>query len=1097
MSDNHPGQHRLARVQVVNWGTFDGYHQFPVARRGFLITGNSGSGKSTLLDGISAVLMPSGSVKFNAAAQETDKSGRNLVSYIRGAWRRDTDADTDTLVSSYLRDGATVSAIALTYRTDDDGTPTTLVKLMHLGRGKNAASDVSHLHLLLADELDVTDLLPYVTAGIDTRAIRKQWPNADVNPSYSPFAAKFRRRLGISTEGAQRLLHRTLSAKSLGSLDQLFRDFMLDVPRTFALADRAVEQFQDLREAHRVVVDAREQVEMLAPLTALADTRRTSLAVVQETEQEQLYVDAVYARRMLEILQREVASLSAQTPLLQQAVDDARREAESTDRARLDALVAVEGVGGGRLSVLTAEREQGAKTIDRIKRRRDQIAHAVAAWNGEVPASAEAFTRLVGEVKNLVDESRGSHEDRRAEQYDLSGRRSAARTLRAELEADRTALARRRSNIDPSLLRARELLCTDTGLTEDQLPFGGELLEVLPDETAWAGPIERVLAGFGRTLLVPEEHYRTVAGAVDAAHLGTRLVYLRVRPTAASPRRTGSASLVRKVAVAPGPLQTWLHVHLAESFDYACVESVADLAAEKRAVTKSGQVKHSSQRHEKDDRRRIDDHSRWVLGFDNEAKLADLRRRLADLDAQIAGWSARLQSIDTNEQQRNAQIRAAQTVLDAEWSDIDITSAEAELAAIVDQIGRWEQDNPEHSTLSLRLDVAVDAARAAADSLTAATARRTQHGHEVERREKRIAAAAEAGDQEVPDDVAGRLEARFAATNRRLTSENIDAARTTVDRAIATENKSAQAHLAASQTAITRILTQYLARWESRGGELQADSEYVDDALVILGRLRSDGLPRYETRFFDLLNEQSARNIGEIALAVRKAPADIRARIEPVNESLRHSPFDTDRWLKISVRENRSPVATEFLDELSAVTGKSWSEEDRAAAEDRFLRMSRLLERLGSRDPADGRWQKQVLDTRLHVRFIGVEFDADGEATNYHDSSAGLSGGQAQKLVFFCLAAALRYQLAPDGSGMPRYGTVILDEAFDRADAAFTRRALDVFTQFGFHLVLATPLKLLQTLEDYIGGTATIAIRDSRQSTINLVEWADIEDGRP
>ena len=49
MSDNHPGQHRLARVQVVNWGTFDGYHQFPVARRGFLITGNSGSGKSTLL----------------------------------------------------------------------------------------------------------------------------------------------------------------------------------------------------------------------------------------------------------------------------------------------------------------------------------------------------------------------------------------------------------------------------------------------------------------------------------------------------------------------------------------------------------------------------------------------------------------------------------------------------------------------------------------------------------------------------------------------------------------------------------------------------------------------------------------------------------------------------------------------------------------------------------------------------------------------------------------------------------------------------------------------------------------------------------------
>ncbi|MBM7366970.1 ATP-binding protein [Gordonia hydrophobica] len=197
--NDHPGQHRLARVQVINWGTFDGYHQFPVARRGFLITGNSGSGKSTLLDGISAVLMPAGSVKFNAAAQESERSGRNLISYIRGAWRRDTDADSDALVSSYLRAGATVSAIALTYRTDDDASPVTLIKLMHLGRGKNSASDVSHLHVLVDDDFDLTDLVGYLTSGIDTRAIRKRWPSAEINPSYSPFARKFRSRLGIST----------------------------------------------------------------------------------------------------------------------------------------------------------------------------------------------------------------------------------------------------------------------------------------------------------------------------------------------------------------------------------------------------------------------------------------------------------------------------------------------------------------------------------------------------------------------------------------------------------------------------------------------------------------------------------------------------------------------------------------------------------------------------------------------------------------------------------------------------------------------------------------------------------------------------------
>ena len=49
-------QFRLARVQLVNWGTFDGYYDIPVGERGFLITGASGSGKSTLIDAFSAAV---------------------------------------------------------------------------------------------------------------------------------------------------------------------------------------------------------------------------------------------------------------------------------------------------------------------------------------------------------------------------------------------------------------------------------------------------------------------------------------------------------------------------------------------------------------------------------------------------------------------------------------------------------------------------------------------------------------------------------------------------------------------------------------------------------------------------------------------------------------------------------------------------------------------------------------------------------------------------------------------------------------------------------------------------------------------------------
>ncbi|MFC0314885.1 ATP-binding protein [Gordonia phosphorivorans] len=1086
-----PDQRRLARVQIHNWGTFDGYHQIPISRDGYLITGNSGSGKSTLLDAISAVLMSGDRVQFNAAAQESDRSGRTLVSYIRGAWRRDTDAESDVLVSSYLRTGATRSAVALTYRTADDQPPVTLLKLMHLGRAKNTNADVSHLHIVIDDELDLTDILPFMSDGIDRRAIRKRWPEADVNPSYAPFARKFRSRLGISTESAQRLLHRTLSAKSLASLDQLFRDYMLDPPETFGLADRAVEQFQDLREAHRVVVDARRQVEALAPLTDLARTREESLAVATATEEEATWLDAAHAQRTAEILRGELTELASQTPLIEEATAAARADDTQARDAVLDAKVAVEQLGSGRLTVLNNQREQQQEAVRRVTARRTQLERAVTAWGGSVPSDIEAFTRLQGQLEDQLTDSARGHEDRHRELYELSARRAQAQEKSRTLVADREALARRRSNLDPELLRAREILCAATSLTEDLLPFAGELLQVQSDQSEWIGPIERVLGPLGRTLLVPDEHYRAVAAAVDQNRMGARLVYRRLpRHTNRAPRRTGPASLVRKVDVAPGPMAEWLQQHLADRYDYACIDDSRDFGAHDRAVTRAGQVKHSVERHEKDDRRAIDDRRRWVLGFDNEDKLNDLRSRIDELDAEAATLTARLDQLDRADQQIAAQNRAAQTVLDAQWPEIDLASAQAELDTLDTRIAQWQQENPEHSALTHRYEEAAAVAEQSAAALVAAVSAERAHHAEITRRTDLLAKGAATDHEPVPDAIAFRLDERYRAVARRITSGNVDSALHTVSKAITAEQQRASRELSRANDGIVRVLAKYLSEWSARTGELRAEPDFADDALAVLNRLRAEGLPNYENRFFEMLKEQSTQNLGRLALTIRRAPGEIRDRIDPVNDSLRASPFDTDRWLRIQVRERRSQRAAEFLDALTATSTGSWAQESKADAEARFLRMSELLDRLGSSEPADRRWRLQVLDTRLHVGFIGEEFDDDGEIRNYHDSSAGLSGGQAQKLVFFCLAAALRYQLSPDGSGVPRYGTVILDEAFDRADATYTRRALDVFDQFGFHLVLATPLKLLQTLEDYIGGAATISIRDSKHSQIDLVEWS-------
>ncbi|WP_328825308.1 ATP-binding protein [Tomitella gaofuii] len=1107
----HPGQYRLSRIQVVNWGTLDGHHDIAVPRRGLLITGPSGSGKSTLIDAVSAVLMPASAVRFNAAAQESSRqSGRSLITYMRGAWRREADADSDALTSSYLRPGATWSAIALTYSTGVDTEPrgaattsakaaggtATLVKLMHVGRGTSSYGDVKQLHLLVDGDADLPEFERHALRGLDTRAIKKAFPHATVHSSYAPFARAFRNRLGIASESAQRLLHRTLSAKSLSSLDQLFREYMLDEPRTFATRDNAVEQFRNLREAHRTVVDARRQIETLAPLVALARDRSAAVDEHATLTEEGEHLDAVHASLTLALLRDSHEQLQARSAQLDTAAAAARSDAVRAQDVVLDVRSRLDGAGGGRVSTLRAQRDASADGVARAEARRAKVAAALAVWDAEVPATGDDFADVAGQLRAELQRIDAEREERRDALFDVQSRRAAARDERDALVADRETLARRRSNLDPAILRARERLCSTIGIAEDAVPFVGELLEVREDEARWTGPAERVLHGLARTMLVPDEVHPRLAEAVDATHLGTRLVYRRIRTGARlATEPTSDGSLVRKLAVKPGPFADWLHAHLSRGFDYVCVEDAAALRDVARGVTLSGQIRHGGERHEKDDRHRIDDRSRWVLGFDNEAKLNDLRRRIDEAGRELARLEQSLSVIDADDARLRERESAARAVLDVGWEEIDVDGARAHRDQLTDRIHALTTADSEYSALTAELAHAESVSESATTARSTAEAARTAHEDRITEVRDKIAEAeaADAAAAPVPGPVDTRIRRRFDEAVRRVTVDNIDRTLARVGQQIDAGLRRAQHQAMEAGQRIVAVLHEYLGAWEERRADLRADADYVDDALAVLAQLRGEGLPEYEDAFFDMLREQSHRNIGELANLIRKAPSEIRARIEPVNRSLSRSPFDTDRTLRIDVKDRRPAVAAEFLADLHRIASGAFEAEDRAAAEDRFASMAALLERLDSGDPADQRWQRHVLDTRMHVGFIGVELDPEGREANYHDSSAGLSGGQAQKLVFFCLAAALRYQLAEDGADLPRYATVVLDEAFDRADPAYTRRALDVFDQFGFHMVLATPLKLLQTLDDYIGGVVTVAIRDRNRTELSYlpIETAD------
>ena len=260
------------------------------------------------------------------------------------------------------------------------------------------------------------------------------------------------------------------------------------------------------------------------------------------------------------------------------------------------------------------------------------------------------------------------------------------------------------------------------------------------------------------------------------------------------------------------------------------------------------------------------------------------------------------------------------------------------------------------------------------------------------------------------------------------------------------------------------------------------------DFFAKLARLETDGLPQYEQRFFELLQNQSNQNLAALARYLNEARKDIIKRMELVNESLGKAEFNPGTYLFIEVSDRQLQEVREFKQKIQQALDHAWMD-DKARAEERFAVLSKLVQQLGSQESDMRRWRETVLDVRLHVEFIGRERDKQQREIEVYRSGAGKSGGQRQKLATTCLAAALRYQLGGNDHHYPIYAPVILDEAFDKADNEFTALAMNIFTNFGFQMIVATPLKSVMTLEPFIGGACFVDIRDRRYSSVLALEY--------
>ncbi len=1078
---------RLQRLEVLNWGTFDRHvWTLQLDGRNGLLTGDIGSGKSTLVDAITTLLVPAHRIAYNKAAG-ADTRERSLRSYVLGHYKSERNEVTGAARPLGLREPGSYSVILGVFHNAGYDQTVSLAQVFWF---KEPQGQPARFYLGAEHALSIA--ADFSGFGPDITQLRKRLrgAGAEVFDSFPPYAAWFRRRFGIDNEQALELFHQTVSMKSVGNLTDFVRHHMLEPFEVGPRIQALIGHFDDLDRAHQAVLKAQRQVSLLAPLVEDCHRHDALAADIGTLRRCREALQPHFAARKLALLDHRLALAAeewARADAQARRLDGLREE----QALRIDALKqAINANGGDRLERLAAEIRKLAQVRDARLAKSRRYAELAAVLGTPAAADGEAFAaqRLHFAAGREDARSRDAELQNTLTEHAVSLRQG--KLEHDALSAEIDSLRRRRSNIDDRQIQIRAALCGALGIDVEDMPFAGELLQVREDERDWEGAAERLLRGFGLALLVPDAHYKAVAEWVDGNHLRGRLVYFHVRPP-----RTGELpalhpdSLVRKLAIKPdSPHYDWLERELAHRFDVACCATQEQFRRETRAITRAGQIKDPSGRHEKDDRHAIADRSRYVLGWSNTAKIEALEAQRRQLEARLGELGSQIGRIDTERRALAGRLDALTRLEEfTAFDELDWSSVAGEIATLEDERRALEAASDLLKELGRQLaelqQIRVDTER----ELGAARERRAKvEQRQADAEDLRATTLALVDAAPIDPALVPQLEALCAEVlgEHQLTVESCDNREKEVRDLLQTRIDAEDRRLARLAEKIIKAMSAFKQQFALETAEIDASLEAGFEYENLLTQLNRDDLPRFLARFKELLNVNTINEIANFNAQLARERETIKERIAHINKSLGEIDYNPGRYIVLESQPSPDAEIRDFQQELRACTEGALSGagegDDEQYSEDRFLRVKGIIDRFRGREglsDQDRRWTAKVTDVRNWFLFAASERwrEDDSEHEHYSDSG-GKSGGQKEKLAYTILAASLAYQFGLEwGAVRSRsFRFVVIDEAFGRGSDESAQYGLRLFEQLNLQLLIVTPLQKIHIIEPFVASVGFV-----------------------
>ena len=1085
---------RLTRLEVFNWGTFDSrVWTLQLDGKNGLLTGDIGSGKSTLVDAITTLLVPANRIAYNKAAG-ADSKERTLRSYVLGHYKSERNEVTGAAKPVSLRDHNSYSVILGVFHNAGYDQTVTLAQVFWM---KEAQGQPARFFLGAERALSITTNFAHF--GSDIAQLRKKLRGlgAELHDSFPPYAAWFRRRFGIENDQALELFHQTVSMKSVGNLTDFVRSHMLEPFEVGSRLQALIGHFDDLNRAHQAVLKTQQQVELLTPL--IADCSRHN-ALTVEVDSLRGCRDSLrphFAGLKLGLIDKRLSSLEEEWERVNTQVQkfDAAHETQSQQVDELKQ--AINDNGGDRLERLAVEIRKKEQLRDTRKTKANRYG-VLATVLGELQATdATTFAAQRGKYQNWREEVRNRDADL---QNTLTEHGVTLRQGKQEHEqqsAEIDSLKRRRSNIDDQQIQVRAAMCVALGLNVGDMPFAGELIQVREDERDWEGAAERLLRGFGLALLVPDAHYKAVAEWVDAAHLRGRLVYFHVRSRKSAElpdlRRD---SLARKLAIKPdSPHYDWLERELAHRFDVACCTTQEQFRRETRAITRMGQIKDPSGRHEKDDRHRIDDRSRSVLGWSNSAKLEVLEAKRRQLETQLGEIGSQIGVIQKERDGLTSRLDALTRLEEfTTFDELDWTSIVTEIAQLVDERSLLESASDVLKQLNDNLRTLQKAQKETGEELQAAREKRAKvEQRHTDARDLRQQANVLLHDVVIDDALLAKLEAMRieALGEHQLTVESCDNREQDVRTWLQARIDAEDLKLKRLTEKIIKAMASFKETFKLETAEIDTSLEAAFEYENLLTQLNHNDLPRFVARFKELLNVNTINEIANFNAQLARERETIKERIAHINKSLGEIDYNPGRYIVLESQASPDAEIRDFQQQLRACTeGAVTGSDDAQYSEAKFLQVKAIIDRFHGREglsEQDRRWTAKVTDVRNWFLFAASErWREDNSEHEHYSDSGGKSGGQKEKLAYTILAASLAYQFGLEwGAVRSRsFRFVVIDEAFGRGSDESAQYGLKLFRQLNLQLLIVTPLQKIYIIEPYVSGVGFVHNEGGRASKL-------------